>query len=148
MDTCADVNIMPASIYKLMFNDPILNRLAPLDSELSMLIGNKVDLLGSCNFYMIHPDTKQVQAVTFYVSNDELGVLLSCQTKLTLGLVQVRSRLGYLPPRAPLVSSTQDHPSKTKHVQAITKVLQATTKSDQAVPKPHFNKRASSHLQP
>ena len=29
LDTCADVNIMPASGYKLIFNDPELKKLAP-----------------------------------------------------------------------------------------------------------------------
>ena len=29
LDTCGDVNIMPVSVYKLMFNDPELKKLAP-----------------------------------------------------------------------------------------------------------------------
>ena len=29
LDTCADMNIMPASVYKLVFRDPNLEKLAP-----------------------------------------------------------------------------------------------------------------------
>ena len=34
LDTCADVNIMPASVYKLVFNDPELKKLAPSTLEI------------------------------------------------------------------------------------------------------------------
>ena len=33
LDTCADVNIMPASVYKLVFNDPDLNIFDPSTLE-------------------------------------------------------------------------------------------------------------------
>ena len=41
-------------------------------------------------------------------------MLLSCNTLLTLGLIQSRPRLDYLPPRASLIASNEDHPRKTK----------------------------------
>ena len=34
LDTCADVNIMPASVYKLVFHDPDLQKLAPSKLEI------------------------------------------------------------------------------------------------------------------
>ena len=42
------------------------------------------------------------------------SVLLSCNTSLTLGLIQSRPRLDYLPPRASLITRNADHPRKTK----------------------------------
>ena len=36
LDTCTNVNIMPASVYKLVFNDPELKMLAPSN----LVIGN------------------------------------------------------------------------------------------------------------
>ena len=30
LDTCADVNIMPASVYRLMFHNPEMKKLAPI----------------------------------------------------------------------------------------------------------------------
>ena len=44
------------------------------------------------------------------------SVLLSCKTTLLLVLIQPRSRLDYLPPRASLVTSSADHPKKTTEV--------------------------------
>ena len=41
-------------------------------------------------------------------------MLLSCNSTLDLDLIQPRSRLDYLPPKASLVTSTQDHPKKTR----------------------------------
>ena len=43
-----------------------------------------VKLVGSCVFYLVHPDTKCLQKVTFYVANNNGSVLLSCATILTL----------------------------------------------------------------
>ena len=58
--------------------------------------------------------------VTFYVAMNDGSVLLSCNTTLMLGLIQPRTRLDYLPPRASIITSSADHPKKTKatlHVQ-------------------------------
>ena len=41
-------------------------------------------------------------------------MLLSCKSTLDLDLIQPRSRLDYLPPRASLITSTQDHPRKMR----------------------------------
>ena len=114
LDTCADVNIMPKSVYQMMFNDPEVQQLAPNDISLGVYTDHQVDILGKCNFFMIHPDTKKPHAVTFYVASNEGSVLLSCTTLLALELIQTRPRLDYLPPRAKLITSAADHPAMTK----------------------------------
>ena len=73
-----------------------------------------VKLVGSCVFYLVHPDTKHLQEVTFYVASNNGSVLLSCVTTLALGLIQPCTRLDYLPPRASLITSNADHPKMTK----------------------------------
>ena len=73
-------------------------------------------ILGSCNFYLVHPDSKKLLDVTFFVAINDGNVLLSCKTTLVLGLIQLRSRPDYLPPRASLITSSMDHPMKTKPV--------------------------------
>ena len=65
-------------------------------------------------FYLVHPDTKCLQEVTFYVASNNGSVLLSCVTTLALGLIQPHTRLDYLPPRASLITSSADHPKRTK----------------------------------
>ena len=41
---------------------------------------------------------------------------MSCTTTLVLGLIQPCTRLYYLPPRTSLITSSVDHPKKTKRV--------------------------------
>ena len=52
--------------------------------------------------------------MTFYVASKDDSALLSCATTLALGLIQPHTRLDYVPPRASLVTSSVDHPKKTK----------------------------------
>ena len=48
------------------------------------------------------------------MSINKSSVLLSCVTTLALGLIQPHTRLDYLPPRVSLITSSADHPKKTK----------------------------------
>ena len=105
---------MPVSVYKLVFQDPDCKKLAPSKLEIGTYTTNAVKLVGSCMFYLVHPDTKCLQEVTFFVASNNGSVLLSCVTTLALGLIQPHTRLDYLPPRASLNTSSADHPKKTK----------------------------------
>ena len=59
MQTCVDVNIMPASVYKLVFKDTDLKKLAPSILENGTYSTDTVKIVGSCVFYLVHPDTKK-----------------------------------------------------------------------------------------
>ena len=113
LDTYADVNILPTSVYSLVFKDPELKKLAPSNMEIRTYSTDTVKTVGSCRFHLVHPDTKRLQEVTFFVAKNDGSVLLSCTTTLALGLIQPRTRLNYLPPRASLITSSVDHPKKT-----------------------------------
>ena len=78
LDTCADVNIMPGSVYKLVFKDPDCKKLAPSKLRIGTYTTDTVKLVGSCMFYLVHPDTKHLQVVTVYVASNNGSVLLSC----------------------------------------------------------------------
>ena len=52
--------------------------------------------------------------MTFFVAANDGSVLLFCTTTLVLGLIQPRTRLDYLPPRSSLITSSVNHPKKTK----------------------------------
>ena len=82
--------------------------------EIGKYTTDTVNLVGSCIFYLVHPDTKHLQEVTFQVASNNGSVLLSCTTMLVLGLIQPNTRLDYLHPRASLITSSADHPKKTK----------------------------------
>ena len=70
LDTCTDVNMILASVYKLVFCDPDLKKLAPSKLEIGNYTPDTVKLVGSCTFYLVHPDTKPPQEVTFYVASN------------------------------------------------------------------------------
>ena len=116
LDTCADINIMPASVYKLVFKDPSKEMLIPNKLQIGTYTNDTVKIVGTCKLYLVHPDTKKLIETIFYVVTNDGSVLLSCKSTLALDLIQPRSRLDYLPPRASLITSTQDHPKKTKPV--------------------------------
>ena len=107
---------MPASVYKLVFNNQELKKLTPSTLEIGISTTDRVKIVGSSLFYLAHPDTKKLQEVTFYVTQNDGSVLLSFTTTLVLGLIQPCTRLDYLPPRASLITSSVDHPKKTKRV--------------------------------
>ena len=65
-------------------------------------------------FYLVYPDTKCLQEVTFYVARNNGSVLLLCVTTLALGLIQPHTRLDYLLPRTSLITSSVDHPMKAE----------------------------------
>ena len=60
LDTCMDVNIMPASMYILVFQDTSMNKLAPSSLEIGTYTTDTVKIVGSCMFYLVHPDTKKL----------------------------------------------------------------------------------------
>ena len=50
---------MPASVYKLVFCDTDLKKLAPSNLEIGTYTTDTVKLIGSYTFFLVHPDTKQ-----------------------------------------------------------------------------------------
>ena len=73
-----------------------------------------IKIIGTIIIYLIHPESKKLTEMTFYIVSNEGSILLSCNTSLALGLLQSRPRLDYLPPRASLIASNIDHPRKLK----------------------------------
>ena len=103
---------MPKSIYKLVFNDSHTSKLAKSVIDITVYMRHSVDPIGKCTFFMLSKDTKQPIKVDFYITKDEGSVLLSCETAFQLKLLDVQTRLEYLPPRATLISSAADYPKK------------------------------------
>ena len=143
LDTCADVNIMLASIYKLVFHDPNLEKFPPNKLQIGTYTNGTVKIVGTCKLYLGHPDTKKLIETIFYVTTNDGSVLLSCKFILALNLIQPRSRLDYLPPRATLITSPQDHPKKTKQVQAPMQVHSSKQLSAQSQTKAETSKTSN-----
>ena len=115
------------------FKDPEMKKLAPSSLEIGTNITDTVKIFGSCMFYLVHPDTKKLMDVTSFVAVNDGSVLLSCKTTLMLGLLQPRTRLDYLPPRASLITSSADHPKKTKSTLCVQKQEVSAQKSTHEV---------------
>ena len=114
LDTCTDVNLMPMAVYCLMFKDPQLKKLTPSNMEIETYTSEIVKIIGTCHFYLVHPKSKHLLKVTFFIAKENGSVLLSCRTTMELGLIKPRAHLDYLPPKARLLTSTCDQPSKTR----------------------------------
>ena len=92
----------------------ILKKLTPCKLKIRTYTTDTKKIIGTTTIYLLHPDSKKLVEITFYIVSNEGSVLLSCNTSLTLGLIQSRCRLDYLPPRVRLITSNVDHPRKMK----------------------------------
>ena len=88
--------------------------LAPNKMQIGTYTNDTVKIVETCKLYLVHPDTKILIETISYVATNDGSMLLSCKSTLDLDLIQPKSRLDYLPPRASLITSTQDHPMKMR----------------------------------
>ena len=124
IDTGAEVNLMPVSVYKLIYQDNDLHKLSPSNMKIGTYTAGTINIIGTTVIYLIYPDSKWPTKTTFHIASSEGSVLLSCNTSLQLGLIHHRPRLNYLPPQASLITSKEDHPKSTKmHMQIQTQQL-------------------------
>ena len=90
---------MPVSIYKKPFKDEDCTQIAPSKLQLATYTNKKVKIIGSCNLYIIHPDTRCLQETSFYVAGNEGSILISWATSLALSLIKPHEKLDHLPPK-------------------------------------------------
>ena len=105
---------MPVNIYRLIYQDNDLSKLNPCNLKIGTYTADTIKIISTTVIYLIHPDTKQPTKMTFHITSSKGSVLLSCSASLQLGLIQHRPRLNYLPPRASLITSKEDHPRSAK----------------------------------
>ena len=74
----------------------------------------KINIVGSCSLFAVHPDTSSLIQLTFYVTSHEGSVVLSCATSLGSSLIQPHGKLDFALDSASLISSVTDHPMKRK----------------------------------
>ena len=108
VNTGADVNLMPQDMYIKLYNEDRLIPLKPSDIKLGVWGDNQIALLGKCIIYLVHPDTKKMVEVTFYVTDKSGSTLLSCATSLKLDLIKLCPRIGVPPPRARIITCQAD----------------------------------------
>ena len=88
----------------------------PSDIKLGVWGDDQIALLGKCNIYLVHPDTKKPVEVTFYIADKSGSTLLSCATSLKLDLIKLHPRLGVPPPRAKITNQADQTSPAAKRV--------------------------------
>ena len=113
LDTCADVNIMPISVYKLIFKDPDCMTLAPISKlEIGSYTTEGIKVTGSCTLLAVHPDTQCLKEMTFNATSHEGSVVLSCVTTLELSLIELHKNLDLISSSSSLISSNAMLPKR------------------------------------
>ena len=117
IDTYTNVSILPITIYKVLYKDPDCVMLAPSSKHgITMYTTEKINVLGSCDLFVVHPDTKCLKKITFQVANHKGSVIVSCATSLELGLIQLHSVFNEsVPDCGRLLYSEADHPNKSNY---------------------------------
>ena len=116
IDTCSNVNLIPVSVYKLIYKDKDCPKLEPSNkAAVKTYTTEKIKIVGSCKMFIFHPDTKLLQKLTFQVTSHEGSFILSCATSIELGLINVNSNLDEVPKEGSLIYSIADMPKKQKN---------------------------------
>ena len=113
VDTCADINIMPLSVYQTIFDDLKKEKLLPTGIQVTTYNDSTLDLIGRCTLYLQHPKSRDQVTAIFYVTQEEGSVLLSCSTSLKLEVIEVPDQRP-IPPYMPIYTSSLDKPSFTE----------------------------------
>ena len=131
IDTGAEVNLMPVSIYKLVYQDKDLRKLNPCNLKIGTYTADFIKIIGTMVIYLIDPNSKQPTKMAFHIASSEGSVLLSCNASLQLGLIHHRPQLDNLPPWASLITSKEDHPRSTNMQVHVQKQQVMTNNQDQ-----------------
>ena len=89
-------------------------KIAPSNLQLGTYTNTKVKIIGSCNLYIIHPDTRCTTEVTFFVASNEGSILISCTTSISLGLIKPHASLDNSIPGSNVIFSSADKPRNDK----------------------------------
>ena len=136
-DTCSNVNLIPISVYKLMYKDLDCSKLEPSNkAAVKTYTTEKFKIVGSCKMFVVHLDTKLLHEVTFQVTSHEGSVIVSCATSLELGLIHPHTNLDAVPEEGSLICSKADMPKKNKNCQAESMKGSVKPKKDMQSEKP------------
>ena len=117
IDMCSNTNVMPASIYKILYNDPDGIKLQPCKKKgMQSYTKQKIPMIGSCEWFGLHPNDQCFHKVKFQVVSVEGSVIISCTTSINLNLIQIPKQLdNKIPDCAGLIYSSADAPDKHQY---------------------------------
>ena len=108
---------MPASTYKIIYNDPDCIKLQPSEKKgIQTYTKQKIPVIGSCELFVLHPDDQCFHKVKFQVVSVEGRAIISCATSINLNLIQTYKQLNSnIPDGARLIYSSVDAPRKHQY---------------------------------
>ena len=109
MDTVADVNLSPITVYTQIYEDSNLEHLGSMHIILSVYNDSVIQAFGTCSIPLVSPIDGHMHETKFYVANHSSSVLFSCEDSLYLELIQPYPVLSKLVPHnAYIISSEHD----------------------------------------
>ena len=138
--TAADVNVMPISVYRMVFQDPNLKSLKSTNMTLGVYTNSEIPVLCKCTLYLRHPETKKYIPTTFYVADHEGSVVLLCRSSLELDVIRGRPRISNSAPRSTVITSKVDHPKHTKKYEKIPQPAPQRCKQQKPIAAPRKSK--------
>ena len=107
IDPGADVDVMPAAVYKQLTSDTGLKNLGPVQCTMRVYTTQAITNLGSLQVFIKYPGCKP-EPITFNITNQEDSVLLSCEDVLKLHLIAPQPGLEYMVEGSKLIASQAD----------------------------------------
>ena len=118
VDTAADVNLLPATVYTQIYEDPHLEHLGPMDTSLSVYNDSAIQVFGTCTIPLVSPINGHIHETKFYVANHSGSVLFSCEDSLYMELIQPHHALSkHAPHNVHIILSEHD----TAYINFITR---------------------------
>ena len=106
IDPGADVNVMPAAVYKQLTGDTGLKSLGPVQCTMRVYTTQAITNLGSLQVFIKYPGRKP-EPITFNITNQEGSVLLSCEDS-KLNLITPQPGLEHMVEGSKLIASQAD----------------------------------------
>ena len=107
IDPGADVNVMPAAVYKQLTGDTGLKNLGPVQCTMRVYTTQVITNLGSLQVFIKYPGRKP-KPITFNITNQDGSVLLSCEDVLKLHLITPQPGLEHMVEGSKLIASQAD----------------------------------------
>ena len=107
IDPGADVNVMPAAVYKQLTGDTGLKNLGPVQCTMRVYTTQSITNLGSLQVFIKYPGCKP-EPITFNITDQEGSVLLSCEDVLKLHLITPQPGLEHMVEGSKLIASQAD----------------------------------------
>ena len=107
IDPGADVNVMPATVYKQLTGDTELKNLGPVKCTMRVYTTEAIKNLGSLKVFVKYPGQKP-ELITFNITDQQGSVLLSCEDVLKLHLITPKPDLEDMVEGSKLIASQAD----------------------------------------